>query len=100
MPYRSVSLSQLLPESALAYYRDWLAKERVAHSLSAVSGFVRAHAFMFGSRADAVVQGYLRWQMRQRRPESPEAFAEYIAARYERWRAARMAARGGKRRPA
>jgi len=99
MPYRSVSLSDHLPATAPEYYVDWLARERRRHGASAVRDFVRAHPFMFGASADVTVGGYERWLARSKSPDRPETFAAYIATRYERWRAARVAARSGKRPP-
>lgn len=97
MPYRSVSLGKYLPATALEYYVRWLAEERRTHRPSAVRDFVRAHPFMFGTSAEVTVRGYERRLVRT--PDDPETFAAYIATRYERWRAARAAARSGKRPP-
>lgn len=100
MPYRSVSLAKLLPATAEEYYAQWLASERRSHGGQAVRAFLRAHPFMFGGSVDTTAQGYARWLTRAHRSDSREAFCDYVGPRYERWRAARVAARAGRRRPA
>lgn len=97
MPWRSVSLGSDLPETALEYYQRWLEDEKRHHDASAVRDFVGAHPFMFGTSAEVIVRGYLRRITRE--PDSAETFARHIATRYERWRAARVAARGARRGP-
>ena len=91
MPWRSVSLGAYLPATALEYYQRWLKDERRSHDATAVRDFVHSHPFMFGSSVEVTVHGYVRRIVRE--PDGPETFARHIATRYERWRAARVAAR-------
>lgn len=97
MPWRSAPLSSYLPETALEYYQRWLKDEKRHHDASSVRDFIGAHPFMFGSGVNVIVRGYLRRITRE--PDGAETFARHIATRYERWRAARVAARGGGRGP-
>ena len=97
MPWRSFSLGAYLPETALEYYLRWLKDQERSHDARAVREFVQAHPFMFGASVDVTVRGYVRRIARE--PDSSETFARHIATRYERWRAARMAARSTGRLP-
>ena len=91
MPWRSVSLGAFLPATALEYYMLWLKDEQRSHDASTVRDFVHAHPFMFGANVEVTVRGYVRRIVRE--PDSAATFARHIATRYERWRAARVAAR-------
>lgn len=100
MPARSLPLTEFLPASAAEYYRRWLQRNHKRHGTSGVGDFIREHPFMFGLEIGIVAGGYFRWAERPGGEDSPDAFAEYIGFRYERWRAARVEARRPPLRPA
>lgn len=94
MPKRPLPLTEFLPASAAEYYRQWLQRKRLKHGVAAVSEFAREHPFMFGQEIGVIAGGYFRWAEQPGHEDGADAFGAYMSTRYERWRAARVEARG------
>jgi hypothetical protein len=76
----------LLPEDASTYYELWLRGDGRTHDQGAITAFAKAHRAMSGRQIDVFERGYRGWLEQRGATDSADAFGEYVAPRYARWR--------------